>query len=246
VRDPGRERDDRLLRADKLASMGALATGVAHEIATPLGVILGRAEQLEPRVSGDERSARAVAAIVEQTERIRRVIRGFLTLARGGTPSLERVAPDAIARAAVRLVEHRFAAAHVDLALEVAPNLPAIACEPRLLEQAVVNLLLNACDACKDGGHVELRTVRAGGRVAFEVKDDGAGISPDAAGRAAEPFFTTKPDGLGTGLGLAIATEIIKHHQGSLVIEPRADGEGGTRACIELPAAPNPELEENG
>jgi signal transduction histidine kinase len=232
-----RDRDDRLQRADKLATMGALATGIAHEVATPLGVILGRAEQLEPRVAADERARRAVEIIVQQSERIRSIIRGFLTLARGGSPSLVHVAPQAIALAAVRLVEHRFAAARVGLETSIAPDLPAIASEPRLFEQALVNLLLNACDACDAGGRVELHVRSDEEHVVFVVIDDGVGISSEVAARAVEPFFTTKPDGLGTGLGLAIATEIVKHHQGRLEIEASGGAKhGGTRVCIEVPA----------
>ena len=229
-------RDERLVRADKLATMGALATGIAHEVSTPLGVIVGRAEQLRPKVESDEKALRAVDAILEQGERIGRVIRGFLSLARGESPAFETVDPASIARASVDLVEHRFAKAQVALRADVAPGLPAVTGEPRLLEQAVVNLLLNACDACDPGGNVKLDVTRDDDRVAFVVTDDGKGIAPESAARALEPFFTTKPAGKGTGLGLAITSEIVKHHRGTLAIEPRA-GAHGTRARIALPAA---------
>jgi len=236
VAEAARAHDERLVRADKLATLGALATGIAHEVSTPLGVILGRAEQLRPRVAGDERSHRAVDAIVEQGERIERVVRGFLALARGESPAFDHVEPSAIARASVDLVAHRFAEAGVELSSDVARALPPIACEPRLLEQALVNLLLNACDACERGGHVALSVRGELERVAFVVTDDGAGIPSDLAARVGEPFFTTKANGKGTGLGLAIANEIIKHHRGSLAIEARRRA-SGTRACIEIPAS---------
>src|SRR5262249_53542762 len=107
-----------------------------------------------------------------------------------------------------------------------------------LLEQALVNLLLNACDASARGGAVEL-DVRADdtrARVAFVVTDHGSGIAADVASRAKEPFFTTKGAGEGTGLGLAIANEIVSHHNGTLTLRPNGVGVG-TRACIEIPAA---------
>jgi signal transduction histidine kinase len=232
-----RTRDERLVRADKLATMGALATGIAHEVSTPLGVILGRAEQLLARQS-DDRSKRAAEAIVAQTERIFEVIRGFLGLARGGEPALARHDAGAIARAAIALVEHRFTKRGVRLTEEIADNLPRVACDPRLFEQVLVNLLLNACDACEGDGQVVLSVDRAsdGKSVAFVVTDDGVGIAPDVASRAAEPFFTTKPAGEGTGLGLAITSEIVKHHMGALTLAPRDDGVG-TRARVELPSA---------
>jgi signal transduction histidine kinase len=216
-----------------VATLGTFAVGIAHEISTPLGIITGRAEQLAPRVSGDERSARAVATILEQIDRLNRTIRGFLTLARGGAPLDEPVAPGAIVRGAVALVEHRFARAGVTLAADVPEELPLVHGDARLLEHAVTNLLLNACDACARGGHVEV-SVQGGGAVTFTVADDGAGITPEAARRATEPFFTTKPDGQGAGLGLAIVNEIVTHHRGTLVLAPRAPR--GTVVRLELPA----------
>jgi len=233
------ERNERLVRADKLATMGALATGIAHEVSTPLGVILGRAEQLLSRSNGDERSRRAVEAIAQQAERISGIVRGFLSLARGESPSMRHVDPQILGNVSVDLVEHRFAKAHVRLTTAIATELPEVACEPRLMEQVLVNLLLNACDACRPGGHVELRILAEGQRVAFVVTDDGTGISPDAAARMMDPFFTTKPVGEGTGLGLAIANELVKHHRGTLSIAAR-QGHCGTRACVELPTATEP------
>jgi len=233
-----RAADERLQHADKLATMGALATGIAHEVATPLGVILGRAEQLAPRVAGDEKASRAVQAIKEQSERIDHVVRGFLRLARGDRPTLEHEHPEALVRAAVDLARHRFAKAGVALDVDVPDALPKIACEARLFEQVLVNLLLNACDACVDAGRggVTIGARAEDGKVIFQVDDEGSGIGEEAAARATEAFFTTKPSGRGTGLGLAIANEIVKHHRGTLSIATRAPR--GTRASVEIPVSP--------
>jgi signal transduction histidine kinase len=238
-----RAKNERLVQADKLATLGALATGIAHEVSTPLGVILGRAEQLLPRFADDEKAQRAVDAIIVQTDRIKRVIRGFLDLARGATPRLEHVEPTAMARRASGLVEHRFEQASVALVLDLPTSTPLVACEPRLFEQVLVNLLLNACDACQPQGRVELAVRSDGSRVAFVVTDDGHGIDPQVASRVLEPFFTTKAEGQGSGLGLTIANEIVKHHNGTLRVSPREPGElshqpfGGTRAVVEIPIA---------
>jgi two-component system sensor histidine kinase AtoS len=102
-----------------------------------------------------------------------------------------------------------------------------------MFEQVLVNLLLNACEACKPGGSAELSVRTEDKRVVFSVEDDGVGIGEEAAARATEPFFTTKPEG--TGLGLAITNEIVHHHSGSLVL--RARPTGGTQATVELPIA---------
>jgi len=230
------EQDEKLIRSDKLATMGALAMGIAHEVSTPLGVIVGRAEQLLARPNIDERGKRAAEAIAEQATRIGAIVRGFLAIARGDTPRMEHVDPRAIGKTALELVRHRFAKAGVRLESAMDEATPLIICEPRLMEQVLVNLLLNACDACRPNGLVELRIIAADERVAFVVTDDGIGIRPDDAARVLDPFFTTKAVGEGTGFGLPIANEIVKHHRGTLTIGAR-HGMNGTRACVELPTA---------
>jgi two-component system NtrC family sensor kinase len=228
-------RDEELLEAERVATMGTFALGIAHELGTPLGVIVGRAEQLVAKVQGDERAVRSAQAILAQADRIGHIVRRFLDMARGGPPSLALVNPSSVGRAAVGAVEHRFARTNVALTTDIPASMPRIQCDADLLEQALVNLLLNACEACVEGGHVEIAARTDGAQVAFVVTDDGAGISAENARRATEPFFTTKPAGKGTGLGLAIATEIVKSHRGTLTIAPRE--ELGTRAVIEIPVA---------
>jgi signal transduction histidine kinase len=230
-----RERDERLERANRAAVVGALAIGITHEISTPLNVISARAEQLRDRLKLDERSSQAAQIIVEQTEHIDQVIRGLLRLARGHGPAAQRIAPASIVEGAFLLVEHRFAKAGVALRKLVAEDLPDVHGELRLLEHALVNLLLNACDACEVGGAVELAVSSRDGHVVLAVADDGVGISRQDIDQAMEPFFTTKAAGEGTGLGLTIAREIVMSHRGSLVLDSRAPR--GTRATIELPTA---------
>jgi signal transduction histidine kinase len=137
----------------------------------------------------------------------------------------------------VALVEHRFAKAGVRLVVEVAANLPIIHGDPRLLEHAVVNLLLNACDACANKGTVTVLARAGDGNrgLAIVVVDDGPGISPANAGRVLEPFFSTKPSGQGTGIGLALVQEIVASHRGSLALESVLPH--GTRATIKLPSS---------
>jgi signal transduction histidine kinase len=231
------QRDERLERAGRAAIMGTLAVGVAHEISTPLGIIAGRAEQLAPKLASDERAASGIRIILEQIDRIHRIIRGLLGLARGDRPTAEPVESAALVAGAVSLVEHRFAKADVDLHAEVAVDLPVIHGDPRLLEHAVVNLLLNACDACASGGVVVVSARAGDGNrgLVLAVVDDGPGISHANAGRVLEPFFSTKPSGQGTGIGLAIVQEIVASHRGSLALESVSPH--GTRATIKLPSS---------
>jgi signal transduction histidine kinase len=116
----------------------------------------------------------------------------------------------------------------------VGATVPNVRCEPLLFKHALVNLLLNACDASPPGGTVRLEVQADSVEVAFVVTDDGEGITPANAARALAPFFTTKPRGQGTGLGLAIANEIASTHRGSLAIAPKSPR--GTRASITIPA----------
>ena len=225
--------DEALARAARIATMGTFAMGIAHEVSTPLGVIVGRSEQLLGRVQGDERAMRGAQIILQQADRIQTIVRRFLDMARGGPPSLERADPALVARKAAASVEHRLAQAGVSLTIDIPSAMPSVSCDRALLEHAIVNLLLNACEACRAGEHVQLGVRSEAERVSFVVTDDGAGITSENAARAKEPFFTTKGQGKGSGLGLAIATEIAHSHLGELRIEP---GPGrGTLASIRDP-----------
>ena len=226
-----REREAALAKADKMAALAALSTGIAHEVGTPLGVIVGRVEQVLDRVS-DERTRSALEVVLEQVDRIRRIVRGCLALARGDTPQLVRASPRALAQRALDLVRHRFANAGVDLECDVDPELPPVSCEPALFEQALVNVLLNACEATPRGRAVRLRVDLEDREVLFVVEDEGVGISDEIAQRATEPFFSTRQQQGGSGLGLTIAREIVNHHAGKLTLVAREDG--GTRATIAI------------
>lgn len=236
-----RERDAQLSRADRFAMLAAMSTGIAHELGTPLSVIVGRLEQLALIAANDERAARAIAVMSEQTERMNHIIRGFLALARGETPIMENTSPESVVAAARELVRHRFESAEVALAVDLQPLLPQISLDARLFTQAIVNLLVNACDASRAGDEVLLRVRQEDKHVIFEVIDRGQGISAEVAKRATEPFFTTRAGSGGTGLGLAIANEITQQHGGTLELVPHvedgAQGAHGTSAKITISIA---------
>jgi len=237
-----RARDAELSRANRMATIAALASGFAHEIATPLGVIVGRVEQLRSASASDAKAGRLLDAIAAQTEHIERVIRGFLGLTRGDSPNLSRTAASELARTAVDLVQHRFGQTQIALGLEDRDQGASfVACNSTLFGQVLVNLLINALEASESGESVQLELARAGGNVEFCVIDRGHGISRATIEQAMEPFFTTKATRGGTGLGLAIAKEIVSHHRGELSLVRRADQEGaevpGTRVTVRLPLA---------
>jgi len=225
------EREVALARVDKMATVAALSTGVAHELGTPLGVIVGRVEQVRDRLAADERGRTALGIVLEQVERIQRIVRGLLALARGDAPELVQVAPATLVERALSLVRHRFDKSGVQLTADVSSGLPNVACEPALFEQALVNVLLNACQASEQGMGVNIRVASEGTHIVFVVEDEGTGIPDDDLQRATEPFFSTKREHGGTGLGLTIAREIVIHHGGTLTLARRSDGRG-TRATI--------------
>ncbi|MBS2021930.1 MAG: HAMP domain-containing histidine kinase [Deltaproteobacteria bacterium] len=233
VSEVARDRDERLGKLGNAATLVALASGVAHEVSTPLGVIVGRAEQVRDRLPADERNRHALESILEQAERIDQVVRGFLRLVRGGPPALRQVPASQVLTGAVALVEHRFREARIGLEVTQPIASDALSCDLTLLQQALVNLLLNACDASPVEGRVIAAATTERGHVVFTVRDRGHGITDADADRALAPFFTTKPLGKGTGMGLAIASEIAKSHHGSVALAP--DPQGGTLARLTVP-----------
>ena len=230
-----------LARAEKLATIGTLAAGVAHEVGTPLGIISGRAEQLLDRAPTDadgEPVRKGLSSIIAQVDKVSTTIRQLLDFARVRPVDAVAVTPTQALESVAALLDHRFQRAGVKLTLDASPTVPALAADPGQLEQVLVNLLINACDACVDGGHVTARATAAGdGRVCIEIADDGSGIAPEHLPLVIDPFFTTKKRGKGTGLGLTIAADIVKNHGGSLEIE--SEPGRGTTVRVLLPAATN-------
>jgi signal transduction histidine kinase len=227
--------EERLQRAARSATLGTLAIGVAHEISTPLGVIAGRAEQLLLHVRHDEKASEAARIVIAQADGIGHIIKALLHMARGAAPRFTPVDADAVMRGAANMTSHKFAAARVRLQVVPCPREVVVMGDQQLLEHALINLLLNACDASRPGYKVTAEVWALDKEVCFSVADEGPGISDEAARRALEPFFTTKADEGGTGLGLAIAQEIVVSHRGTLRLRQRQPR--GTSAIISLPAS---------
>jgi signal transduction histidine kinase len=233
------ERDAELAKANRMATVAALASGFAHEIGTPLGIISGRIELLRGDTVTPERRVEVLGQASQQVERLGLLVRSFLGFARGESGLFVRVPANDIAKNAVRLVGHRFAASDVELALELADgDGAAIACEQPLFEQVLVNLLVNALEASAAGQRVTLRVEQTEDETSFAVTDEGSGIPASVMERVTEPFFTTKARSGGTGLGLTIAREIVVHHRGELAVNRRQRADGataGTEVVVRVP-----------
>jgi signal transduction histidine kinase len=204
-----KEHQDRLVQSEKLAGIGRLAAGVAHEINNPLGVILGYTRLLRKKAGGT--LAEDLAVIEEETLRCQEIVEGLLDLSRPAQASAEAVdlrylCDDVVGRLSDA---HQLGGASVAVA-----GAGAAEGDARKLRQVVLNLVRNGVEAAGGGGRVDVRVVERGGSVEVEVSDTGPGVDPSVRDRLFEPFFTTKPRG--TGLGLAVSRAIARSHGGEI------------------------------
>jgi GAF domain-containing protein len=225
-----------LLQAGKLAAVGQLLAGVAHELNNPLAVVLGQASLLQLK-SADPRVIDRADKIVRATNRAARIISGLQSFVRPQPPELAAVPLESVVERVVALRQETFQANGIEVKRVIAPGVPPVWGDAQQLEQVVLNLLLNAEQALGTRGdprRILLRLAAAGDHVRLTVSDTGPGIAPEILPRLFEPFFTTKPVGQGTGLGLSISYGIVKAHHGRIWAES-PPGSGAT-FIVELPA----------
>lgn len=223
-----------LRQTERLAEIGIVASGLAHEIGTPMNVIMGRAEYLLKRTA-DETMQKGLSTIIRQVERITKIMNQLLAYARRRPPEpkptdLRRAIEDSVELIAEKLSRNRI---RVDL--EISEPLPHVQVDPDHLSQVLLNLLLNSTHAMPDGGLLRIRAAPTDGSVTFAIADTGHGIAKEHLCRIFEPFFTTKEVGVGTGLGLNVVAGIVEEHSGSIRVESEP-GQGAT-FTITLPAA---------
>jgi two-component system, NtrC family, sensor kinase len=225
--------EEQVLQQDRLASLGLLAAGVAHEVNTPLTGISSYAqlllEDLEP---GDPRRE-TLEKIEAQTRRASRIANSLLNLARPERSTFENLALNEAIREVLKLFEPQIRGKRIVLEAQLADGLPEVRGHRGKIQQVLLNLLSNARDAVEGGGRIAVRTATAGDRVTLEVVDDGIGIAEEDLPRIFDPFFSTKGRGKGTGLGLSISYGIVREHEGTMQVES-APGEF-TRFRVELP-----------
>ncbi|MGE0190790.1 MAG: sensor histidine kinase [Planctomycetota bacterium] len=229
--DELRRTRDRLVQSAKMAGLGTLAGGVAHEFNNLLGGILGCLESAKSEVG--EGRAREDLAVAERTaRRASALVRALLDVARPGERAFAAVDLDELADDVARAAEPFARREGVDL-VRHRGEVPAVLGDAGQLHQVVLNLVTNALQAAGRGGHVQLATARAQGRVELVVEDDGPGVPPELVDRIFEPFYTTR-DG-GTGLGLFISYGIVERHGGTLAVD--RGPLGGARFRLSLPSA---------
>ncbi len=211
-----------LLHSEKLASVGLLAAGVAHEIGNPLSAILGYAQILRKKGAPEESRTEYLAAIEEQASRIERIIQELLAYSRPSSGIRNRLRVNEALRAILNMLTNQKLFRGIEVAVVLDESEPEIYMDRDLLAQVVVNLVVNAAQALDGSGRITITTKAARNQVLIRVADDGPGVSPEAAARIFDPFFTTKSVGQGTGLGLSICHRIV-------------EGEGGSLRLVEAP-----------
>lgn len=224
-----------LLQADKLASLGQLSAGVAHEINNPLGLILGYTQLLLRDVDPQTPLAQDLKVIEKHAVHCKRIVEDLLKFSRSSGTTRTRQDLNAMLREVLAVLRSKFELERVQVVEHLAPDLPAIIVDGDKMKQVFMNLLMNARQAISPPGTITVRTMKDTGRrrVVASVQDTGCGIAPEILHRIFDPFFTTKPVGVGTGLGLSVSYGIVRDHDGEIRVDT-SPGKGST-FVVELP-----------
>ncbi len=221
-----------LWQAERLAELGTLASGMAHEIGTPMNVILGRAEYLLQRTA-DEGMKKGLTTIVTQIERITKVMNQLLAFARRRALERRPVDLGEIVDDALEMFQERIAHNRITVDKAIEAHMPSVHADRDQLVQVLINLVMNSLYAMPDGGRLRLSLDRENSHVRIGVSDTGHGMTEEIRSKVFDPFFTTKDFGKGTGLGLTVVKGIIEEHGGTIAVESVVDK--GTTFWIRLP-----------
>ena len=227
--------EEQLQISEKMASLGLLAAGVAHEVNTPLTGISSYTQMLLQGAAPDDPSTKVLEKIEKQTFRAAKIVNGLLNLARPAQVDSGPVDVNAVINDVLSLLEHQLRTSSIQVRKEMSAVSPVVQGIEYKLQQVFLNLFLNARDAMPRGGWLTVMT-RSGAESVIEVADTGSGIPADQLSRIYDPFFTTKDIGKGTGLGLSITYGIVQEHGGSITCDSSVGQ--GTRFTLRLPGAP--------
>jgi two-component system NtrC family sensor kinase len=236
---------EQLRHAERVATVGRLASGVAHELGTPLNVVAGHAKMIRVAQGTREDDGESARVIAEQALRMTAIIRQLLDFARRGQPRLEDGDLTTVADHMVKMLAHLAMQRHIELHLSSGSGSARVRMDEAQVQQVITNLVLNAIQSMPDGGRVDIDigSVRAckpgsasGGRdyVRLAVVDQGVGVTPENLPHIFEPFFTTKDVGEGTGLGLSVCYGIVEEHGGWIAVDNNVGK--GSRFTVYLPA----------
>jgi two-component system, NtrC family, sensor kinase len=225
--------NDKLLRfsqSEKMASLGILAAGIAHEINNPLTNVSLNVELLKDQIGDNERALKKLAAIERNAERASKIAKELLHFSREKETALEATDINRIIIGCQKLLKNHELSSIIHYTLREVPQIKAI---PWKIEEVIINLLMNSLDACTGEDFIEIETLFRNNKVMVLVSDSGKGISERDLAKVFDPFFTTKEIGKGTGLGLSVCYNILKNHGGEISIQ--SSQPGGTVVSISLP-----------
>ncbi|MGC8927612.1 MAG: sensor histidine kinase [Myxococcota bacterium] len=232
---------EQMIQSEKLASVGRLSAGIAHEINNPLGAILAYAYLIKEELGSkpDINQIRLFSDnIIAETNRTKNIIKGLLEFARQHKSEYEWVEINQIVEDAINLVTLQKKPTNVEIIKDYGTDIPIVKIDPERIKEAIINIIINALDAMNEYGKLTIKTSIDHKRqqVKISISDTGSGIPEEIMGHIFEPFFTTKPAGKGTGLGLSVTYGIIKQHNGDIVVESKINQ--GTTFTITLPLHP--------
>ncbi len=230
-----KEMQDHLIQSEKLASLGKLSAGIAHEINNPLGGILMYSHLVLEELDKKSPSAENINKIIRETTRCKNIVRRLLEFARPKEPEMSLVNVNEILEYSLSIMEKQTLFQNITITKTLSPTLPRTVADGSQLQQVFMNIILNAAEAMNGEGKLFIRTDLDSAKNIIEIEftDTGCGIPPENLKRIFEPFFSTKPVGQGTGLGLPICYGIIKRHRGDILI--KSETGKGTTFLIQLP-----------
>ncbi|MBV6470781.1 MAG: Sensor histidine kinase RcsC [Nitrospirae bacterium] len=225
--------EQQIRNSEKLASVGKLAAGVAHEINNPLGGILNCLYNLRKGTLSPARRDEYVASMEDGLRRVQKIVRQLLDFSQQHNPELALADMNQVVNRVLLLTDHLFAPQGVRLETALAGDLPDIMIDRHMMEQVLMNLVLNAVQAMRTGGVLSIQTAVEGGDCVVRIRDSGCGISPSVLPRIFDPFFTTKNEGEGTGLGLSVSLGIVERHGGKISVDSEVGK--GTTFTVSIP-----------
>lgn len=223
-----------LVQSEKMAAVGTLSAGLAHEVKNPLSAVLGYAQLSKRKLTQPDALRQHLETIENETRRCNEIIGNLMQFSRQEKGEHSEICVNDVVQKSVAIVGHQLSLKNVRIGTELADDVPRISGNANHLQQVIMNLMINAQQAMGDGGgNVEISTLVENGSLLITVSDTGPGVDADLATKIFEPFFTTKPAGQGTGLGLSVSYGIIQDHGGDISVE-RADS-GGAKFVVKLP-----------
>ena len=231
-----KQTQEQLIRAEKLAAVGELGAGAAHELNNPLAAIIAYSEMHLRAMKKREPLRKDLENILEDALRCKRIVRNLLDYARREEPEISPTNINGLLdNKVIPLVERQITVTNVKIKRKYSPKMPEIMADPNLLQQAFINIMINAYQAMPKGGEITLTTkfLTEAQKIEIRITDTGEGVPKENLGRIFDPFFTTRPSGKGTGLGLSVTHSIIERHKGTIDVE--SEPGKGTTFIVRLP-----------